>query len=1751
MKKKFTLLLLLLLAGITANADPIQINTQEDFDNWVAGIKDGSISVDTDVDLNTDITVVGTGCIVENYKGVFEGNYHTINLQLNRVESDQGLALIRDLDGTFQNAYITGTIEGNGQFFASVAQDLNEGSLVKNVHSSVDFISHINGDGTHGGIAARCEGAATLKNIIYSGKMFNPEGGTHSCGGLVGWVNIKSSFENCLMIGDVSEIKDSECNTIGRHPESIDGKNLFATMEKNQTPASCTIVSPEELASGMVCYLMNGNQEDISWWQTIGTDAVPTFDNRDGSHKQVFAVGDFRCDGTPLGELTYNNEAGSAFPDHSYTGGLCENCGQAQPGFLTEEDGWYIITTPEQLCYIAIYASANPETNIKIAADLDMGGYNYTPIMGGYSGTFDGQHHTISNLIIDNPAANDQALIGVAGTCTVKNLTLDSSCYISGASYCAGFVGQTNGAVTLTMEGLFMHGNVTGTGANIAAIHGCNMENKATIIMTNCGMSGIVVGAKESGLISGYFGTDKITLNGVWAIGTVTGSDNDTDAVFGRPNFGVTYNNCWSVQGSHSSIGTISADAVGSGELTWKLNGNQREITWWQTIGADAMPVLDNRDGSHKQVFAVGDFRCDGTPLSEGVTYNNESGSTVPEHSYDNGICDNCGQPQPGFVTEEDGWYIITTPEQLCYIADFASVHPRTNIKIAADLDMSGYEYRPIMGGYSGTFDGQHHIISNLVIDNPANDQALIGVAGTCTVKNLTLDSSCYISGASYCAGFVGQTNGAVTLTMEGLFMHGNVTGTGANIAAIHGCNMENKATIIMTNCGMSGIVVGAKESGLISGYFGTDKITLNGVWAIGTVTGSDNDTDAVFGRPNFGVTYNNCWSVKGNHSSIGTISADAAETGELAWKLNGESFVNPTWFQNLEEGDMFPSLNSSRGIVYPTVGGYTTFFPDDPEGFANFVNDFAGVAQAYLQSEDVTTYGGTVLVEEYTALVAAYNDVADLESFIPAWKAEQAKKAEVAASITAYKNYETVITEILAELESRDDFSGPARDFLENEYIDGGLQPGEHEDAPNGSSDYILDNRLLTASEVDQEAEYAKELLRLAVAGGYGAGTEITNLLVNANFAEGFHGWQGTLFTGHSADTREGSTMHAAEIWSAGAHDMYQEIVAAKAGVYELQVRGGYRPFNEEMSIQYYPYIYLNGNANYLQTVFEDYIPVEEAVDGENCNLDPNQVPDRAITNEEGDTIGWALHGTQSCNVAFTAGRYDNRILIKAEEGDTLRVGIKHPYSEFGAEEWVGIGDIHLTYHGELEESGEALDRVLKSMLARANTLLAIQYATDESYVRYPNYSQALKDRVAAAIEKAAGAADAATKYEVVEELSTAFVEIVECKKAYKNFFAKVEDAVALAYAAGEIDPNCGALGIQAEGMIEEGVAAYEAGTMTAEEANACEIINSLDIFPTIDENGAYHVANTAQYATFADMVNSGTNDVKLILDADVYMNTGMVMNSFYGDIDGQDHTITVDIVPSADNGAMIERLYGSHVQNLIIRGTINTAYKYAAGVAAHTYEDCIFDRIQSYVDINGTIGGDATHGGIVAVNETGTTYVNNSVFAGSMSGTGHSNGGIVGYSTNASVATGCLVIANITAPDNDANIIGRNKLTAKNCYFVIPYGGINEGATQITEEQLMSGEVTYGLNGGNCGEDAAWRQDLGTDVIPTLDPNHKIVYKTEDGTYTNAIPDGIQSVTDKKDNAKSRIYNINGIRVEKTAKGLYIIDGKKVFVK
>ena len=1175
---------------------------------------------------------------------------------------------------------------------------------------------------------------------------------------------------------------------------------------------------------------------------------------------------------------------------------------------------------------------------------------------------------------------------------------------------------------------------------------------------------------------------------------------------------------------SHVEIGQtpdgcsiVTAEQLASGAVCYALNGDQKNVAWYQNIGEDAIPVLDN---THKQVYASGEFTCNGLLVGEGTFTNEVTESNIPDHSYSCGVCENCGHVIANYVTQDaEGFYLIDTAEKLVYIANLATANPKTNIRITADLDMAEVteKYTPITNSYSGIFDGGGHTISNFIIDRPdVQMQALVGLAGACTIKNLTLDASCNIVGASYSAGFVGETTGMGTITFENVYMHGNVTCNGANGAAIYACNMGSTMTVVMTNCGVTGNVYGEREAGALSGWVGgIGKATIENCWFVGTIEGYDNER-AIFCRPANDVNLINCWSSFGSHAGVGKLSEDAAATGELTWLLNGQSFVNPTWYQNLVEGDLYPSLDSSRGIVFPTSEGYTSM-GSDPESFKAFVNTCVETAYKYVESEDVQNYANAELLQNYVALIEQYRNVPNMTVFSQIYNAAVAKTVELDSSVQAYKAYDAAAKEMFDVLERRDDFSGDGRDFLESVYLGENVGPGAYDAAPNGTYEYIMEKRVLSTNLVHKEIDWLKELFRIAVADGYKPGCDITPLMANTTFNQGFDGWQGAL-------TNTGSGV--AEVWSNEDCDMYQEIVIAKSGVYELQVRGGYRPYDAAASTQLSPYIYLNGNANYLQTVFEGAIPVEEAIDGVNCNL-TGATNDRPIENENGEIVAYAMNGMLSLQKAIQGGRHDNSVVLYAQEGEIIRVGVKQTYMGrgvpvtsnvgLGSHDWVGIGDIRLTYHGEMAESEEAIDRALKSMLARAATLLTTRCASDTDYVKYPNWSQDLKDRLAEVVAKAEDA-DVTTKYALIEQLSAIFKEAVECKLAYKQFFTAVKTAVNAAYVAYEIDENSMELKSAADRIHAEAIQAYEDGSMTTEDALECSILDELPVMPTIDENGVFHIANTAQYKYFVDTYannNPFQERYDVVLDGDVKMNTDMMIKDFYGTFDGQDHTINVNIERSVANAAIFENIHGAIIKNLIVTGDIVSSSKYAAGIAAHAHQANEIYRVQSLVNIQGNFVGDATHAGIVSVNESGNLELSNSMFAGTISGTAFCNGGLVGWGSTMVLAKNCLVIADITADPQNGNIIGRNNVQVNNCYFLTPYGSTPMGAIQISVEELESGYVTYALNSERSDDDVVWRQDLGEDVTPTLNPTHKIVYMTEEGTFTNTKPEITDTVT------------------------------------
>ncbi len=130
------------------------------------------------------------------------------------------------------------------------------------------------------------------------------------------------------------------------------------------------------------------------------------------------------------------------------------------------------------------------------------------------------------------------------------------------------------------------------------------------------------------------------------------------------------------------------------------------------------------------------------------------------------------------------------------------------------------------------------------------------------------------------------------------------------------------------------------------------------------------------------------------------------------------------------------------------------------------------------------------------------------------------------------------------------------------------------------------------------------------------------------------------------------------------------------------------------------------------------------------------------------------------------------------------------------------------------------------------------------------------------------------------------------------------------------------------------------------------------------------------------------------------------------------------------------------------------------------------------------------------------------------------------MGWAGSKTTIENCLFTGTIKADGVQGNpfVIARNpdNLTIKDTYFVNAYGGTNAGATQVTDEQVASGEVTYLLNKGNI-QKPLWRQSVGYDAVPTFDAARGIVNKIDATGYATQyiaennvlIPEGVTAFT------------------------------------
>lgn len=252
-----------------------------------------------------------------------------------------------------------------------------------------------------------------------------------------------------------------------------------------------------------------------------------------------------------------------------WTDGGSESGTAEDLGYFIQDDGSYTVYTANGLLAWNEAAQSDPSLNCTLTADINMTGKEWTPVgmSINYTGTFDGQGHTITGFNISS-SSEAVALFGdIGGAGKVMNLQLKDVTY--------------NGS---TAMGGIAHGN-SGT-------------------ITACSVTGTLTNTTNNGAVGGIAASNLGTITACWFNGTITGGDNVGGIAVFNLNAG-SYSGkiaaCYwggnAGQGVYSNQGeTAEATKVNDGD-SWQtaVDGMNKALTSndykWE-LGENNLPVL-------------------------------------------------------------------------------------------------------------------------------------------------------------------------------------------------------------------------------------------------------------------------------------------------------------------------------------------------------------------------------------------------------------------------------------------------------------------------------------------------------------------------------------------------------------------------------------------------------------------------------------------------------------------------------------------------------------------------------------------------------------------------------------------------------------------------------------------------------------------------------------------------------------------------------------------------------------------------------------------------------------------------------------------------------------------------------------------------------------------------------------------------------------------------------------------------------
>ena len=276
------------------------------------------------------------------------------------------------------------------------------------------------------------------------------------------------------------------------------------------------------------------------------------------------------------------------------------------------------------------------------------------------------------------------------------------------------------------------------------------------------------------------------------------------------------------------------------------------------------------------------------------------------------------------------------------------------------------------------------------------------------------------------------------------------------------------------------------------------------------------------------------------------------------------------------------------------------------------------------------------------------------------------------------------------------------------------------------------------------------------------------------------------------------------------------------------------------------------------------------------------------------------------------------------------------------------------------------------------------------------------------------------------------------------------------------------------------------------------------------------------------------------------------------------------------------IDDRFGCAVYNFHNSGDV-TAVNYAGGISGYIYYNALVyiiynDNVNdgAITATNGLAGGILGYARAGSHDFTYTRCVNNGAIKGAVAGglcglsrrgtfndcynTGSVESDSIGRAliaeTDVATLNRCWNIGQITLTAGElTDSLTLVRTTNNVTYNVGNYDLANVAYTPkygrpegYEDEWLTNGHFCYLLN-ENKG-DTLYYQTLGEDPHPVFDKTHKVVSIDGNGQYVNAGGDGIAQPMANSQKPKA-IYDLSGRRVAKPTRGLYIIGGRKVFVK